>query len=65
MPKSFEKARKKIAKKKGTVDAIHEYSRDSKKLHRAHARDAKLEKIVASRKKANQPFSMCLGEPDV
>ncbi|KAI0123729.1 translation machinery-associated protein 16 [Xylariales sp. AK1849] len=56
MPKTLEKTRKAIAKKKGPISAIHERSRDSKRLHRAQARDDKLEKIAAARKKADQPF---------
>ncbi|KAI2631259.1 translation machinery-associated protein 16 [Xylaria nigripes] len=56
MPKSLERARKAIAKKKGTVDALHQFSRDSKRLHRAQVRDEKLEKIAASRRKKDQPY---------
>ncbi|KAI1377857.1 translation machinery-associated protein 16 [Hypoxylon crocopeplum] len=56
MPKSFERTRKAITKKKGTIDSLHQYSRDSKRLHRAQARDEKLEKIAASRKKTDKPY---------
>ncbi|KAI0594215.1 translation machinery-associated protein 16 [Biscogniauxia sp. FL1348] len=56
MPKSFERTRKAIAKKKGALDSLHQFSRDSKRLHRAQVRDEKLEKIAASRKKTDQPF---------
>ncbi|KAI1497279.1 translation machinery-associated protein 16 [Biscogniauxia marginata] len=56
MPKSLERTRKAIAKKKGPLDSLHQYSRDSKRLHRAQVRDEKLEKITASRKKHDKPF---------
>ncbi|KAI1413481.1 translation machinery-associated protein 16 [Hypoxylon sp. FL1857] len=56
MPKSFDKTRKAIAKKKGAIDSLHQYSRDSKRLHRAQVRDEKLEKIAASRKKNDRPY---------
>ncbi|KAH8668904.1 translation machinery-associated protein 16 [Xylariales sp. PMI_506] len=57
MPKtSLEKTRKAIAKKKGPIDAIHQFSRDSKRLHRAQARDEKLEKIASARRKVDKPL---------
>ncbi|KAI2627691.1 translation machinery-associated protein 16 [Hypoxylon sp. NC1633] len=56
MPKTLEKTRKAIAKKKGAIDSLHLYSRDSKRLHRAQVRDEKLEKIAASRKKTDKPY---------
>ncbi|KAI0886521.1 translation machinery-associated protein 16 [Annulohypoxylon maeteangense] len=56
MPKSFERTRKAIAKKKGPIESLHQYSRDSKRLHRAQVRDEKLEKIAASRKKTDRPY---------
>ncbi|KAK7924286.1 hypothetical protein PG985_006340 [Apiospora marii] len=57
MPKtSLEKTRKAIVKKKGQLDAIHEYSRDSKRLHRAAARDDKLVKVASARRKADRPY---------
>ncbi|KAI0905161.1 translation machinery-associated protein 16 [Ustulina deusta] len=56
MPKTLERTRKAIAKKKGTVDSLHQYSRDSKRLHRAQVRDEKLEKIAATRRKKDQPY---------
>ncbi|KAK5625106.1 hypothetical protein RRF57_000822 [Xylaria bambusicola] len=57
MPKSLERTRKAIAKKKGAVESLHQYSRDSKRLHRAQVRDEKLEKIAAARRKKDQPYS--------
>lgn len=57
MPKtSLEKTRKAIVKKKGQIDAIHEFSRDSKRLHRAAARDDKLVKVASARRKADRPY---------
>lgn len=52
----LEKTRKAIVKKKGQIDAIHEFSRDSKRLHRAAARDDKLVKIASARRKADRPY---------
>lgn len=58
MPKTLEKTRKQIAKKRnGTIDALHQYSRDSKRLHKAQVRDERLEKLIAARKKHDQPLS--------
>ncbi|GAP85029.1 putative translation machinery-associated protein 16 protein [Rosellinia necatrix] len=56
MPKTLERTRKAIAKKKGSVDALHQFSRDSKRLHRAQVRDEKLEKIASARRKKDQPY---------
>ncbi|KAI1744952.1 translation machinery-associated protein 16 [Xylaria scruposa] len=56
MPKTLERTRKAIAKKKGPIDSLHQYSRDSKRLHRAQVRDEKLEKIAAARRKKDQPY---------
>ncbi|KAI0206659.1 translation machinery-associated protein 16 [Astrocystis sublimbata] len=56
MPKSVERTRKAIVKKKGPIDSLHQFSRDSKRLHRAQMRDDKLEKIAASRRKKDKPY---------
>lgn len=56
MGTSFEKTRKAIAKKKGPIESLHQYSRDSKRLHRAQVRDEKLEKIAASRRRTDQRY---------
>lgn len=57
MPKTLEKTRKHIAKKRnGTVEALHQYSRDSRRMHRASLRDDKLDKIASSRSKKEQPL---------
>ncbi|KAH8595244.1 translation machinery-associated protein 16 [Bisporella sp. PMI_857] len=56
MPKSLEKTRKKISKKKGNITALHENSRDSQRLRRAEMRDYKLERVAAARRKNDQPL---------
>ncbi|KAL0939574.1 uncharacterized protein CTRU02_206184 [Colletotrichum truncatum] len=57
MPTTLQKARKHIAKKRnGHVEALHEFSRDSKRLHKASVRDQKLEKLAAARGKKEQPM---------
>jgi len=56
MPKSLEKTRKKIAKKKGNITALHENSRDSQRLRRAQMRDDKLVKVASSRRRSDQPL---------
>lgn len=57
MPKTLEKTRKHIAKKRnGTIEALHQYSRDSRRLHRASLRDEKLGKLASSRNKKEQPL---------
>ncbi|GAB1317607.1 translation machinery-associated protein 16 [Madurella fahalii] len=57
MAKTLEKTRKQIAKKRnGTVEALHQKSRDSKRLHRAQVRDDRLEKIAEARRKKDQPL---------
>jgi len=59
MPKTLEKTRKQIAKKRrGVIGALHQGSRDSRRLHRAQVRDESLEKIAAARRKTEQPLSM-------
>lgn len=61
MPKTLEKTRKQIAKKRnGVIGSLHEGSRDSRRLHRAHVRDERLGKLASSRKKNEQPYSMCI-----
>ncbi|KAI9816491.1 MAG: hypothetical protein M1827_001623 [Pycnora praestabilis] len=55
MPKSFAKVHKKISKKRGNINSLHENSRDSQRLRRAGARDDKLGRVSTARAKANQP----------
>ncbi|KAL2163415.1 hypothetical protein VTH06DRAFT_5472 [Thermothelomyces fergusii] len=57
MAKTLEKTRKEIAKKRhGKIEALHEKSRDSKRLHRAQVRDDRLEKLAEARRKKDQPI---------
>jgi translation machinery-associated protein 16 len=57
MPKSLDKTRKKIAKKKkGNINALHENSRDSQRLRRAQMRDDKLIRVASARRKNDQPL---------
>ena len=58
MPKSLEKTRKKIAKKKGNITALHENSRDSQRLRRAQMRDDKLVRVASARRKNDKPLGM-------
>ena len=55
MPKSLAKVQKKVAKKRGNSNSLHENSRDAQKIRRAGARSEKLDKLAAARAKANQP----------
>ncbi len=61
MAKSLAKVQKKVAKKKGGTNSLHENSRDAQKLRRAGARAEKLEKLAAMTAKSNQPFCMQTG----
>ncbi|KAM4064604.1 translation machinery-associated protein 16 domain-containing protein [Hirsutella rhossiliensis] len=57
MPSSLHKTRKHIAKKRnGEVNALHEKSRDSQRLHKAGVRDQRLEKLAAARSKQERPI---------
>jgi translation machinery-associated protein 16 len=58
MAKTLEKQRKQLAKKKagGVVDALHARSRDSFRLKRAKARDERLDKLLDSRRRKEQPL---------
>ena len=56
---SLRRARQQIAKKRHCrVEALHEKSRDSRKIQRAILRDNKMDKIAAARRKTEQPRSM-------
>lgn len=58
MPNTLGKTRKAIAKKRnGTIEALHVFSRDSKRLHKAQVRDERLEKLASARKKQDRPLS--------
>ncbi|KAL1836350.1 hypothetical protein VTJ49DRAFT_5260 [Mycothermus thermophilus] len=56
MARTFEKTRKQIAKKKGSIQALHGKSRDSRRLHRAQVRDERLEKLAQARRKQDKPL---------
>lgn len=59
MPKSVDKIRKHIAKKKGgAVDVLHEKSRDARRLHKAAVRDQRLAKLNQARNRREHLFSM-------
>lgn len=55
MPKSLAKVQKKVAKKKGNINSLHENSRDAQKLKKAGARSEKLDRLATARVKANLP----------
>ncbi|KAK4192260.1 translation machinery-associated protein 16 [Podospora australis] len=57
MAKTFEKTRKQIAKKRnGSIDALHQNSRNSKRLHRAIVRDDRLDKLAEAKRKRDKPL---------
>jgi len=57
MPTTLHKTRKQISKKRnGVVNALHEKSRDSMRLHKAGIRDQRIEKLAAARSKKEQPL---------
>lgn len=57
MPSTLQKVRKQISKKRnGDVNALHEKSRNSMRLHKAGVRDQRLEKLAAARSKREQPI---------
>lgn len=61
MPSTLHKTRKQISKKRnGAVNALHEKSRDSMRLHKASVRDQRLEKLASARSKREQPIGESL-----
>ncbi|KAJ5711724.1 hypothetical protein N7488_005880 [Penicillium malachiteum] len=56
MPRTLQKVHKQIAKKRGAVDALHEFSRDARRLRRAGARDDRLVHHTSAVLKARQPY---------
>jgi translation machinery-associated protein 16 len=56
MPRNLYKVQKLISKKRGKLDALHENSRDSKRLQRASARNDKLARAAAATLKARQVY---------
>ena len=57
MPKSLHKVHKHIAKKRGAVEALHENSRDAKRLRKANARDDRVARVTASLSRGRQSYS--------
>lgn len=58
MPKSLEKTRKRISKKKGDITSLHENSRDALRLRRALMRDDKLIRVASARRKSDKHWRM-------
>lgn len=58
MPKSFSKVHKKISKKRGAVEALHENSRDAKRLNRANTRDTRVARVQATMSRGRQSYCM-------
>ena len=57
MAKSLNKIVKKVAKKKKAgANALHEKSRDAKKIRKASAREDRLSRLAAVRAKLNQTY---------
>ena len=56
MPKSLAKVQKKLSKKKGKLNSLHENSRDAQKLRRASGREDKLAREATARGKQNQYY---------
>ena len=59
MPKSFSKVHKKISKKRGVVEALHENSRDARRLNRANTRDTRVARVQANMSRGRQSYCMC------
>jgi translation machinery-associated protein 16 len=58
MPKSLSKVHKHIAKKRGVVEALHENSRDAKRLRRAGIRDDRVARVSVTMARGRQSYSM-------
>lgn len=58
MANTLAKTRKQIAKKRGANNLVlHEKSRNTLRLHKAHVRDQRLEKLASARNKKEQPIA--------
>lgn len=55
MPSKFAKVQKRVNKKKGGTNALHENSRDAMRLQSAVQRDDKVTRLGAVREKINEP----------
>lgn len=58
MPKSFSKVHKQISKKRGVVEALHENSRDAKRLRRANTRDDRVARVQAKMSRGRNSYRM-------
>ncbi|PYH40268.1 translation machinery-associated protein 16 [Aspergillus saccharolyticus JOP 1030-1] len=56
MPKTLQKVHKHIAKKRGAVEALHEFSRDARRLRRATARDDRVARVSANMSRGRQTY---------
>lgn len=57
MPVALHKVQKHITKKRGAAEALHENSRDARRLRRAGHRDDRLSRHASMTLKARQPYS--------
>lgn len=58
MARAFQKVHKHVSKKKGAVEALHENSRDAKRLRRAGARDDRVTRVQAVQSRGRNMFGM-------
>ncbi|KAH8426845.1 translation machinery-associated protein 16 [Aspergillus melleus] len=56
MPKTLSKVHKHISKKRGVVEALHENSRDAKRLRRANARDDRVARVHTNMSRGRQTY---------
>lgn len=56
MPKTLQKVHKHISKKRGVVEALHENSRDAKRLRRANARDDRVARVHTNLSRGRQSY---------
>ncbi|PLN80002.1 putative translation machinery-associated protein [Aspergillus taichungensis] len=56
MPVSLNKVHKHISKKRGTIGALHENSRDAKRLRRANIRDDRVSRVHAAMARGRQSY---------
>lgn len=56
MPKTLQKVTKHISKKRGVVEALHENSRDAKRLRRATARDDRVARVHTNLSRGRQTY---------
>lgn len=64
MPVTLEKVHKQISKKRNTLNALHENSRDAHRLRKAGARDDRLSRHNATVSRARQPYSKTTTQSD-